>query len=159
MIGFIALYTFTQLGTTRNYGAVADLHTLRFTVTHALGYSVFTSRILATDFITVSLSLRITHEGFFAPPNSFLAIILQLPIPKTRLHSIPLLPSSCPGRLSSRNSTLLDLVSFMLRPTVSRPVCLGIKHPFEVYDQIFITHMTITVFFSCGAPSLTRGRV
>jgi hypothetical protein len=27
----------------------------------------------------VSLSLQITHEVFFAPPNSFLAIILQLP--------------------------------------------------------------------------------
>jgi hypothetical protein len=36
---------------------------------------------------------------------SFLAIILQLPIPKTRLNSIPLLPSSYPGRLASRNST------------------------------------------------------
>jgi hypothetical protein len=27
----------------------ADLHTLQFTVTHALGFSVFISRILATD--------------------------------------------------------------------------------------------------------------
>jgi hypothetical protein len=50
-------------------------------------------------------------------------------------------------------------LSFMLRPTVSRTVCLGINHPFGAYDQIFITCMTIAVFFSCGAPSLTRGRV
>jgi hypothetical protein len=28
---------------------IPDLHTLQFTVTHALGYSLFTSRILATD--------------------------------------------------------------------------------------------------------------
>jgi hypothetical protein len=49
MIGFIAPYTFTQLGTTCNYSAVIDLHTLQFTVKHAVGFSVFTSRILATD--------------------------------------------------------------------------------------------------------------
>jgi hypothetical protein len=69
--------------------------------------SVFTSHILATDFVTVSLSLQITHEVFLSQPNSFLAIILQLPIPKTRLNSILLLPSSYLGRLASRNSTRL----------------------------------------------------
>jgi hypothetical protein len=48
MIRFIdTLYT--PLGTTGNYSATADLHTLQFTVTHALGFSLFTSRILATD--------------------------------------------------------------------------------------------------------------
>jgi hypothetical protein len=31
------------------YRAIAILHTFRFTVAHALGFSVFTSRILATD--------------------------------------------------------------------------------------------------------------
>jgi hypothetical protein len=49
MIRFIAPYTFTQFGTTGNYSAIAILHTFQLTVTHALGLSVFTSRILATD--------------------------------------------------------------------------------------------------------------
>jgi hypothetical protein len=31
------------------YGAIADLHNLQFNVTHTLGFSVFTSRILATE--------------------------------------------------------------------------------------------------------------
>jgi hypothetical protein len=48
MIGFIDTL-FTQLGTTSNYSAIADVHTLQVTVTHALGFSGFISRILATD--------------------------------------------------------------------------------------------------------------
>jgi hypothetical protein len=59
-------------------------------------------------FITVSLSLQITHEDLFAPPNSFLAMILQLPIPKTRPNENPLLQSSYPGRLAYRNSTVFS---------------------------------------------------
>jgi hypothetical protein len=37
-------------------------------------------------FITATLSLQKSHMVFFSQPNSFLAIILQLPIPKTRLN-------------------------------------------------------------------------
>jgi hypothetical protein len=48
MIGFTAPYTFTQFGTTRN--TALSLSTFfQFTVAHALGFSVCTSRILATD--------------------------------------------------------------------------------------------------------------
>jgi hypothetical protein len=48
--------------------------------------------------------------------------------------------------------------SLMLRPTVSRPVCLGIKHPPGAYDQIFITVRQLRVCW-CGALSLTRRRL
>jgi hypothetical protein len=43
----------------------------------------------------------------------------------------------------------------MLRPTVSRPVCLEVKHQTVAYDQIFITVRQLRVCW-CGALSLTR---
>jgi hypothetical protein len=48
MIGFIAPYTFTTRDY-RLYSAIANLQNILFTVAHALGFSVFTSRILATE--------------------------------------------------------------------------------------------------------------
>jgi hypothetical protein len=50
------------------------------------------------------------------------------------------------------------VLSLMLRPTVSRLVCLRINHPSWAYDQMFITVRQMRICW-CRALSLTRGRV
>jgi hypothetical protein len=58
MIGFIdTLYM--PLGTAGNHSAVADLHTLQFTVTRTLRFSVFISCIMETDFNTVIIPVSL----------------------------------------------------------------------------------------------------
>jgi hypothetical protein len=73
MIGFIPPFTFTNRDN-KQYSAIADLRTLQFTVTHALGFSVFASRILATD-------LSQSHCNFKSHmKSSFHLLIPFLPI-------------------------------------------------------------------------------
>jgi hypothetical protein len=62
-----------------------------------------------------------------------------------------------PVSYESRLTWIMSL-SLILRPVVSRPVCLGIKHPSGAYDQIFITVRQLRVCWG-GVLSLTRGRV
>jgi hypothetical protein len=46
------LAAWLQVPITLKYSAIADLHNFQFTVAHALGLSVFTSRLLAKDLNT-----------------------------------------------------------------------------------------------------------
>jgi hypothetical protein len=59
MIGFID--TLHTTGTIGNYSITSNFLNLQFTITHKLGFSVFTSRILATDFITGSITVSLNH--------------------------------------------------------------------------------------------------
>jgi hypothetical protein len=50
-ISFTLIYRYTCTNTLQN-SAIADLHSFQFTVAHALGFSVSTNRLLATDLHT-----------------------------------------------------------------------------------------------------------
>jgi hypothetical protein len=72
----------------RPCSAIATLHTFQFTVAHALGSSVFTSRILATD-------LSQSHCHFKSPMKC------------TFHHLIPFLPLFCSCQFRRLHSRLL----------------------------------------------------
>jgi hypothetical protein len=86
-------YTFNS--TTGNYSAITILHTLRFTVTYALGFSAFTSRILATDLSQSHLKLHMKsccqRSNFFLPlPSPELDPFRSTTVLSRLLFSIPL---------------------------------------------------------------------
>jgi hypothetical protein len=49
-----------------------------------------------------------------------------------------------------------DEVEIKLRPTVSRPVCLGVGFPSRAYDQIFVFCLKIAGFLMWGTLSEQR---
>jgi hypothetical protein len=49
-------------------------------------------------------------------------------------------------------------VTVILWPMVSKPACLGVKHPSVAQDQILITVRQLQICW-CGTPSLMRGQV
>jgi hypothetical protein len=133
MIGFIdTLYT--PLGTAGNYSAVADLHTLHFTVAYTLVSSDFTIRILATD-----ISLTVTAAHMKSSSHSLIPFLPSLLDQSTAISrdSIPHFNSSASKLISwqsdvsklnwndllgtdrTENTTLL-----LLREFISAETCL-----------------------------------
>jgi hypothetical protein len=124
MIGFMnTLYIHTTRDC-RHYSAIADLHAFQFIVTQELGFSVFRSRILATDLLQSSCNFKSHMKSSLHRLFPFHALILLLLIPKTRLSSIPLLPSSYPRRLASRSSTLHSRLLTLLDYLVASSDCV-----------------------------------
>jgi hypothetical protein len=163
MIGFIDT-SHTPLGTTGNYSAIA-IPTLYSSPLHThLGSQ--SSLVVPWQRIYNSLTVISNHTWRLLCRISFLpchffSITFDCRLSNFMLH-LPTAEhnsnSSAPKFISWRLDIQLTLLSLslVLRPTVSRPVCLGTKRPSGAYDQIFITCVTVTVLFSWIALSDER---
>jgi hypothetical protein len=109
MIGFISLYTFT-VQDYRQHSAIADLHTFQFTVTHALGFSVFTSRILETDLSQSHCNFKSHMKSSFHSLIHFLPLFCNCQF--RRLDSNQFLISWQAG-VPKLDSSLLDYCSLL----------------------------------------------
>jgi hypothetical protein len=137
MIWFIAPYTFTQFGITGNYGAIANLHTLQFTVPHALWFSVFTIRILTMD---LSQSHCHFNSQMLSSCHSLIPFLpfLQLPIPKTPLNYCSILAPSYNSSAWTPRKTLFSIVK-----NACLPVCflamdvLRLSHALVLWECVY----------------------
>jgi hypothetical protein len=105
MIGFISTLVTISLNH-KQHSAIADLHTLVFTVAHALGFSVFTSRLLATDLNTETVTL-----------NHFVLLALV----RSELTALVIYTRSGPQR---KHSSIVDDVTALHRTVRYAEMCL-----------------------------------
>jgi hypothetical protein len=62
IIGFIGtLVTSLNYNQYRQYSVIVDIHIFQFTVTHALGFPVITSRLRATDLNTETITISLDY--------------------------------------------------------------------------------------------------
>jgi hypothetical protein len=126
MIGFIdTLFTTRDY---RQYSAIADLHGSQFIVAHALGFSVFNSRILATDIWQSRCHIK-SHmkSSFHRLIPSFPFLLPHLGLPSPELDQI--LDNSLKWTLLQMNSQLLTTKSNdLLCPFINPRQGLHKKH-------------------------------
>jgi hypothetical protein len=104
MNGFIAHYTSTTRDY-RQYNAIAILRTFQFTVTNALGFSVFISRILATGLSQSHCNFKPHIKCSFHRPISFFSLFCSCQF--RRLDSVQFLCSQAHNPASWRLGTRL----------------------------------------------------
>jgi hypothetical protein len=162
------------LGTTGNYSAIANLHTLQFTVTHThycpQSATLSTSRFLVTDFniviITVSLSLQHTWSLLFTArlPTELSRLLRYLPTANSetlnpilccncqlsRCHFFSIIFAELNSRLLTWNSGtwLILKVKVTLRLAVYRQSVRLDVRPLEAHDQRLFFQLN-----SCGNSS------
>jgi hypothetical protein len=87
IIGFISTLV-TASPNYSQYSAIADLRNLQFTVAHALGFSVFTSRLLATDLNTDTIT-SFHYESFLSSATLYSSVLICTRSSQFTLHSRP----------------------------------------------------------------------
>jgi hypothetical protein len=136
--------------TYRQYGAIADLHHLQYTVAHALGFFLFTSRLLAMDLNTETTT--VSHSKYYTcvRPSNHTSVLHRL----TSFSSVLLVPIRSlvrvllPQLLFTRNyihSPHLELNSASLI-NLSELVILGISLYSRGMDH---TENTATIVETC----------
>jgi hypothetical protein len=114
------------------YSVIADLHTFHFTVAHALGFSVSTSRLLATDLKT--------ETSFWNHYEVFLSFLVQ-----------------SPWNLGTQLLAESESESYITTDSQSASLSWNKAPTWGLRPDIYLS-LTITALF-LWASSLTRGSV
>jgi hypothetical protein len=156
MIGFIGTSVTYYLLITLKYSAIADLHNLHFTVAHALGGSVSTNRLLATDFNTET-STQILQGLHLRSSNYTSSIAASSHTWSLRtdckIFSVKLF-ENCPRAAWVKSSQVKVKVALQL--IVSQSVSLGVEPHLGLMTRYLLLFDSYGLVFFLGALSGER---